>query len=147
MDEIRFLVQRSQEYGREVAIEINGENLIDKLQAFELPFARAEGHPEIAGSYMRLAATTLLSRQFFGEWEFEERVAVLACGDCGHVFCWPMMVKITLGVDRVTWSEFQQPHRTGGETGTWDYQRFGPFVFDRHQYEQALEQAAKKVRR
>ncbi|PZS29673.1 MAG: hypothetical protein DLM58_15100 [Pseudonocardiales bacterium] len=41
--------------------------------------------------------------------------------------------KATALGDTVTWTEFAQDHRPG-----WDYFGFGPFVFDRLQYERAI---------
>ncbi|HEV2347534.1 MAG TPA: hypothetical protein VGS97_25810 [Actinocrinis sp.] len=43
------------------------------------------------------------------------------------------MAQITVTPDRVTWSSFEQPHRK-----TRDYTAFGPFRFDRRQYDDAL---------
>jgi hypothetical protein len=62
----------------------------------------------------------------------EEKTALLGCG-CGEVGCSPLMARITVTDDTVTWDEFEQPTRPG-----WDYDGFGPFTFDRAQYEQAL---------
>lgn len=43
------------------------------------------------------------------------------------------MARITTTADLVTWDAFEQPHRK-----TRDYMSFGPFQFDRHQYDDAL---------
>jgi hypothetical protein len=40
---------------------------------------------------------------------------------------------ITVDGDRVTWSQFEQPYRHER-----DYSAFGPFEFERRQYEEAL---------
>jgi hypothetical protein len=40
---------------------------------------------------------------------------------------------VTLTEHSVTWSNFAQPHRRA-----WSYAGFGPFVFDRRQYENAI---------
>lgn len=60
------------------------------------------------------------------------KTPVLGC-ECGECGCWPLMVRITATADLVTWDAFEQPHRT-----TRDYTAFGPFHFDRHQYDDAL---------
>ncbi|MEU2248979.1 hypothetical protein [Streptomyces sp. NPDC019224] len=44
------------------------------------------------------------------------------------------MARITATADLVTWDAFEQPHRK-----TRDYVTFGPFQFDRHQYDGALQ--------
>ncbi|MGV9549146.1 hypothetical protein [Streptomyces ardesiacus] len=43
------------------------------------------------------------------------------------------MARITATADLVAWDAFEQPHRK-----TRDYVSFGPFQFDRHQYDDAL---------
>ncbi|MGC5004714.1 hypothetical protein [Streptomyces sp. DT203] len=43
------------------------------------------------------------------------------------------MARITATAGLVTWDAFEQPHRK-----TRDYAAFGPFQFDRHQYDDAL---------
>ena len=132
-------------------IEIDGKSLVAKLKAFETPFAQAEGHPNIAGGYSGLPASSYLlpSRHFFGEQPHpktrEARVELLGCGDCGEMGCWPILARIDVEKDCVTWSNFQQPHRSGrGKSAVWDYSHFGPFVFDRAQYEEALQKASER---
>jgi hypothetical protein len=150
MDTIAFKVRTSDHwFGNEIEIEINGESLVSNLRAFEMPLGQAEGHPNIAGGYSGLPASSHLppSRHFFGEQPHPEtrkgRVELLLCGDCGEIGCWPILARIEVMEDRVVWSDFQQPHRTGGgKSAVWDYSGFGPFVFDRTQYEEALRQAA-----
>ncbi len=60
------------------------------------------------------------------------RTPVLGC-ECGEWGCWPLMAQITVTPDGVTWDSFEQPHRK-----TRDYTAFGPFQFDRRQYDGAL---------
>ena len=49
-----------------------------------------------------------------------------------------MPARIELTQHRVTWNDFQQPHRNGrGKSAVWDYAHFGPFVIERAQYEAA----------
>ncbi|WP_232247975.1 hypothetical protein [Streptacidiphilus rugosus] len=43
------------------------------------------------------------------------------------------MAHITATPELVTWDSFEQPYRTAR-----DYTGFGPFQFDRHQYDDAL---------
>ncbi|MEV6242404.1 hypothetical protein [Lentzea sp. NPDC051838] len=57
---------------------------------------------------------------------------VLACS-CGAAECWPLQADITVDGDTIVWNEFRQPRRKDR-----DYTRFGPFRFDRAQYEEAL---------
>jgi hypothetical protein len=150
MDKIVFKVRPSEHwFGDEIEIEIDGESLVAKLRAFEMPLARAEGHPNIAGGYSGLPAASHLlpSRHFLGEQRHPEtrqgRLELLLCRDCGEIGCWPMLARIEVAEDRVTWTDFQQPHRAGrGKSAAWDYSSFGPFVFDRAHYEEALRSAS-----
>lgn len=57
---------------------------------------------------------------------------LLGC-ECGELGCWPLMARITVTAELVIWDSFEQPYRT-----TRDYTAFGPFRFDRHQYDDAL---------
>lgn len=123
---------------RTVEVLINGHRLIDMLCEIELPYAREEGHPDIAGGYIGLEPkyVFLPARTFLDapdEWYEEDgKAGILSC-ECGEPGCWPLLVRITLGPDRVIWSDFEQPHRP-----QWDYDDLGPFVFDRAKYEAAL---------
>lgn len=64
--------------------------------------------------------------------EMGPKTPVLGC-ECGEWGCWPLMARITATADLVTWDAFEQPHRK-----TRDYVAFGPFQFDRRQYDDAL---------
>ena len=95
----------------------------------------------MAGNYIGLVAGYMridLAGQFLGGQGtpmFEgdgERTALLGCG-CGEVGCSPLMARITVTDQTVTWDDFEQPTRPD-----WDYEGFGPFSFDRAQYERAL---------
>jgi hypothetical protein len=60
------------------------------------------------------------------------KTPVLGC-ECGEWGCWPLMARITVTGDLVVWDSFEQPHRM-----TRNYTAFGPFQFDRRQYDDAL---------
>lgn len=132
----------------EVDILINGGDLRNLVREVELPFAAEEGSPHLAGGYTGLPpeAVFLPSRRLLGEPserydDDEERISLLGCG-CGVVGCWPLMARISLDADTVTWSDFAQPHRSEdmlfvmGKRGlvVWRYEGFGPFVFERDKY-------------
>ncbi|HVK26188.1 MAG TPA: hypothetical protein VM677_32930 [Actinokineospora sp.] len=61
------------------------------------------------------------------------KTPVLGC-ECGEWGCWPLMAHIIVTDELVTWDCFEQPHRD-----TRDYTGFGPFRFDRHHYDRALQ--------
>lgn len=146
MDTIRISVDFSRIPTGETLIFVNERNLIDLVREVEQPFALREGSPGKAGAYMGLSPweTLLPSRHLLGEPERQYnlkrgRIAILACGDCGEVDCWPLVAKITMRPDVVIWSEFEQPHRgSGSPIEQWRYDGLKRFVFARNQYEREL---------
>jgi hypothetical protein len=145
VDEVRFeFAQAGEDFPdglRQIKIEVNGVELPELVREAELPSARADEDEEVAGNYIGLVAGYMrvdLAGQFLGGQGtpmFEEgdgKTALLGCG-CGEVGCSPLMARITVSDKTVIWDEFEQPTRPD-----WDYDRFGPFTFDRAQYERAL---------
>jgi hypothetical protein len=106
-------------------------------------FEQTHGLNDPAGGYGGLIPEFFrygpLDRYFLGKSEthyFERtpgRIFVLGC-QCGEVGCWPLTSVVSAGDSEVTWHGFEQPHRPGR-----DYSTFGPFVFHRGQYEEALK--------
>jgi hypothetical protein len=130
---------------RQIKIEVNGVELPELVREAELPSARADEDEEIAGNYIGLVAGYMridLAGQFLGGQGTpmftgaEEKTALLGCG-CGDVGCSPLMARVTVTDETVTWDDFEQPTRPD-----WDYEDFGPFTFDRTQYERALMEVA-----
>ena len=134
----------------EAVITINGRELLDIVREAEVPFAEAEGHPDLAGSYRGLPAVVALvpSKHLHGEPDalYSELVgsgavtkpAVLVC-ECGEPGCWPLCARIEVKDEVVVWSDFEQPHRKGDDgREPWSYGSVGPFEFDRSNYEQAF---------
>jgi hypothetical protein len=149
VDTIEFIVRTGEPDGRQrgIRILINGRDLVEIVRVHEEPFAKREGHPEIAGAYAGLPAdqyTCLPSRHFLGEprwalYQVGSKVHVLGC-ECGEPGCWPLLCEIEATSDRVVWRNFEQPHRRANHpSGPWDYEGMGPFEFDRQAYEAALE--------
>lgn len=64
------------------------------------------------------------------------KVPLLGC-ECGEWGCWPLRARVIVGDETVTWTDFEQPYRKER-----DYSGFGPFVFDRHEYESAISDIA-----
>jgi len=129
----------------EVRVAIDGRDLVDLLKEHEAPFAEAEGSPSMAGAYSGLLARDVLlpSRHLYGEPEllfaYDCRAEVLSCGHCGQPGCWPLVCEIVVTDQTVTWHRFEQIRRNGEEGGPiWRYEDFGPFRFDRGQYDGAL---------
>jgi hypothetical protein len=133
-------VQPGQEVDAEVVrVFIDGSDLVDLVRPIELPFAAAEGHPEIAGGYDGLLPRDWLElpEQDGGD----GRAALLACAGCGEPGCWPLRARVEVRSGSVTWSDFQQPHRPA-----WSYASLGPFVFDRAQYDDEVARVQARAR-
>jgi hypothetical protein len=144
MDEVSFeLAPAGGDYAddlTQIRIEVNGSDLVELVRRAELPSAEADDEPELAGTYVGLVPGYIrmdLAGQFLGgsgAWLYSEgegKTALLSC-NCGEVGCSPLLARVTVDEDTVTWDEFEQPTRPD-----WDYDGFG-FTFARPQYEQAL---------
>jgi len=62
----------------------------------------------------------------------DEKTPVLGC-TCGEWGCWPLRVRIIVEPGVVLWLDFEQPFRPNR-----DYSDFGPFAFERIEYEAAV---------
>jgi hypothetical protein len=124
----------------QIRIEVNGTDFVELVRLAELPSAQADDEEELAGTYVGLVPGYIridLTSQFLGapgtslSPESQEKTALLGC-NCGEVGCSPLLARVTVDEDTVTWDEFEQPTRPD-----WDYDGFG-FTFSRQQYERAL---------
>jgi hypothetical protein len=123
---------------------VNGRDLIDLARAAELASADSDGQPALAGGYEGLMADDVLvpSRHLLGEplphlqLMQDGRIPLLGC-NCGEPGCWPLVARVRVGPETVTWSEFGQPYRSH-----WDHTALGPFSFERARYEAALASRA-----
>jgi hypothetical protein len=145
VNEVEFRVverELADEAARVVGIWVDGVSLAELARRVELPFAEADGKPDLAGAYEGLAAGDDIlwpSRHFLGEprlSNFDEGDTVLLGCVCGDWGCWPLVADVAVVEDSVTWSRFRNGHRH-----TWDLEDLGPFVFSRPEYEAALRQA------
>jgi len=128
----------------EVRFFINGESFVESLQKQESYFAQKEGHPNIAGGYVwpRNRPETRLAFMGAGETYNRGKADLLQC-ECGTPGCWDLLFKIDIEPEQVIWSSFEQPHRgSDSRAGHWDYSEFGPFVFERMQYEAEVAKIA-----
>jgi hypothetical protein len=126
-----------------VRVLVDGRDLAEIVRAVELPYAEAEGRPQIAGQYAGLGRNELPSavrEHFLGTDGSDlgcgpaDKTVLLDCV-CGSPGCWPLMARIEVRESEVIWSDFEQPHRSG----RWSYGAFGPITFERAQYEKALD--------
>jgi hypothetical protein len=125
----------------DVAIYIDGVSLIDLVAQYEeaCGFIPAGGY-----AWCQAGRTLHRSRHFLGDPNWPQtngKVSLLLCA-CQCEGCWDFEARILVTPEYVEWSEFEQIHRQPGSPGGhWDYSDFGPFRFDRRQYETALAAA------
>ncbi|GAA4604929.1 hypothetical protein GCM10023107_69980 [Actinoplanes octamycinicus] len=143
MREVRFEVRPwdgSLDPPREVLAFVDDVSFVDLVSGYE----KAAGF-DVPGQYAGLVVDFfrfgdlndyLLGRPEGGYWGDLGAIALLGC-DCGEVGCWPLHAQVVADENRVTWRGFVQPHRPKR-----DYWDFGPFVFERGQYERAVREAA-----
>jgi hypothetical protein len=121
-----------------VSILVNGRRLEDLARIVEMQYAVAEDKPNLAGDYEPLAPADFSSdpTHFLGHprasW-FEDGDTVLMGCPCGEWACWPLTVRVEVTPVTVRWHDFRTGHRD------WDLSELGPFVFDRRDYEAALQ--------
>jgi hypothetical protein len=130
--------RRDQDGVTVITPRIDGVLLTTLAEQFELSHDLADpagGYGGLIPAFYRYGP---LDRYFLGRSETPDftsapaRIFVLGCA-CGEVGCWPLTCQVNAGEKQVTWQSFEQPHRPKR-----NYSSFGPFVFERGQYEQAL---------
>jgi len=138
MDIVEFRIEQNDAYDLVFQILVNSVPLGTLAGEFELP------RYKLNSAYVGLPCSEVAEpvRHYLGRGDSfriqNERVQVLGCS-CGSSACWPLECRIDAGPDVVTWSDFQQPFRRKDSIeGHWSCEGFGPFVFDRRQYERAL---------
>ncbi|MFI9561456.1 hypothetical protein [Nonomuraea endophytica] len=132
---IEFTVRRRPDLQvHEVVPRIDGHLLLDLIDRFETGSGMRPAGDVYGGLIPAYYRYGPLDEHFLGKENsgLGPKTAVLGC-ECGEVGCWPLMTRITLTGDLVVWDAFEQVHRPNR-----DYAAFGPFLFDRAQYGQAL---------
>jgi hypothetical protein len=125
VNELGFAVEMHDVWSCDAVVPlVDGTPLTELIDIFE---ARAKMQPsgEMYGGFIADVRDTDAFRPGKGR-------SVLACS-CGDIGCWPLLADIKVEGDAVVWNGFRQPRRKDR-----DYTRFGPFRFDRAQYENAL---------
>jgi hypothetical protein len=134
-DEIRFDCQHRGDGGVLVILpRIGGAPLIELIDSFEIAAGMQPAGDAYGGLIPQFFRFGPMQDHFLGRSTnaMRPKTPVVGC-ECGEWGCWPLMARITVTADFVVWDSFEQPHRT-----TRDYTAFGPFQFDRHQYDDAL---------
>lgn len=75
-----------------------------------------------------------------GQSDAGPEIFVLAC-QCGEAGCWPLKATVIPLHSGYKWAAFNQPHRPQR-----NYHSFGPFVFEKAQYEQAVRDAEQRAK-
>lgn len=123
---------------------VNGRSLVDLVTAYETArlLQPAGGYGGIVPAHFRFGDLTLyyLGRED-RQWPQPGSAWLLGC-ECGEVGCWPLEARVVATGDTVVWTDFRQPQRPDR-----DYQGFGPFVFDRAQYDDAVRSAVESLAR
>lgn len=118
---------------------IDGRSLVDLVGEYEA----AQGY-DPAGAYGPLSFWQ--QKDFYGDGfcfcaKPNQHIWTLHC-DCGESGCWPLEATVTVTEGSITWSDFFQPYRFGKSREVWDYSGFGPFVFDREEYDSVVAKAS-----
>jgi hypothetical protein len=134
-NEIAFVLrERADLRALEVVPEIDGVLLTDMADAYEIGHAMLPAGNAYGGLVPALYRFGAMDRHFRGgsTEAFGPVTPVLGC-ECGDWGCWPLLARISVRDEAVTWDAFAQPHRP-----IRDYSGLGPFHFRRAHYEDAL---------
>jgi hypothetical protein len=121
---------------------IDSVELADLVAAFE----RQSGYNDPAGGYGGIVPSHYelgpLAAYFLGEMGAIEggqpgEIYALFC-QCGEAGCWPLVTHVRADNQLVVWHDFSQPYRPQR-----DYSGFGPFTFERSEYERAVATASR----
>lgn len=120
----------------EVVPVVDGSPLTDLIHAFEREArveTRAVSYGGLVPAFFKFGPARVHFTASQGAFVNPSgKVPLLGC-ECGEWGCWPLLARIAATEDQVRWSDFEQPFRADR-----DYSAFGPFVFDRQDYDRAL---------
>ena len=106
---------------------IDGQRFADLVHDFEASFSG-----NAAGDYGPLYYASYGIEFLLGEKpEYHGKTYLLSCS-CGIVQCRSIVARIRVQKQQVIWDAFEEPDHD------WDYEGFGPFVFDLEQYRNAI---------
>ena len=117
-----------------VEIYVDGERLLDSIREIEVPYAKEEGHPKLAGSYGHLSPKELYfdlgTALIENSDACDDRVYPFCCEDCGEILCWSISFLVKEDEKYVYWYDFKHEHRS------WKYNL--TYRFEKEDYEEAL---------
>ncbi|MFF3061445.1 hypothetical protein [Streptomyces sp. NPDC057909] len=134
-NEIRFDCQHRGDGGPLVIVpRIDGAPLTELIDGFEIAAGMQPAGDAYGGLIPEFFRFGPMDEHFHGRstGAMGPKTPVLGC-ECGEWGCWPLLAGIIVTPNHVTWDSFEQPHRQ-----TRDYSGFGPFYFDRYQYDDAV---------
>ncbi|GGY14380.1 hypothetical protein [Streptomyces xanthochromogenes] len=134
-NDIRFDCRHRGDGGPLVIVPcIDGAPLVELIDGFEIAVGMQPAGDAYGGLIPEFFRFGPMQDHFLGRSTnaMGPKTPVLGC-ECGEWGCWPLMARIAATTDFVTWDAFEQPHRKAR-----DYVAFGPFQFNRHQYDDAL---------
>jgi hypothetical protein len=135
---IGFIIQARPDLGAvtEVVPSIDGAKLTDLVSDFEHRAGMESGSTPYGGLIPAYFNFGPLDLHFLGASSHHSDgvVPLLGC-TCGEWGCWPLLARIVVAEDSVTWTDFQQPYHKER-----DYSGFGPFSFELRQYKSGLAQ-------
>jgi hypothetical protein len=131
--------------GAYTRLSVNDEPLVQMVRRWELQLVGPAGETHLAGAYRPLWGYGFERGLFFGRpasenLDYGDRVALMGCV-CGDVGCWPFLASIEVTEDEIAWTAFRQPHRR-----RWNYARLPRLLFERSQYEFAVDNARERFR-
>ena len=122
-------------YGLVYDIYIDGENLLDRVTAFEAQFTKT-----IAGAYAPYLRQPSLPDLLVSE----NRIMPYAC-DCGEPGCWFLTCTISTDYGFVRWHGWKNPYRSDKKKAKdglyWRYRDFPDLVFEETAYRATVESA------
>ena len=120
---------------------VNGIDLRELVRRHEVEGKHREGFLSLAGEYVGLPVKQVIapSRYLLGEnvYNDDDGTVLLVCSACGDDWCWPLVARIAVNETTVRWFQVSQSQADDDEPFA-PYDGFGPFLFDRAQYEDAL---------
>ncbi|MFJ9365862.1 hypothetical protein ACIRRA_15800 [Nocardia sp. NPDC101769] len=118
---------------------------IDTIALTDLTFGISAGMQPAGGRYGGLVPRFVLFGRAMNHFRrsspfpLGHKTPVLVC-ICGEFGCWGLLTRVALTGNVVVWDCFEPPYRTDR-----DDTPFGPFLFDRGQYDKAVQALSAEV--
>jgi hypothetical protein len=133
-----------------VEIKIDQVDLIKIARRYEKKFDECKKNKKLAGAYGYITKPDNPLKYFLGQDiddnYYEDKTRVLEC-DCGNYGCWPLICRIKEENDTVTWSDFENVHRSERvpENGIWVYNTDFKFEFNKYEYIESIKKTFSEI--